>query len=151
MTKLIRLMTIAAVATAAMLVSAAPASAATNCPDGYDLVVADNDVLLAADWNDDGQLCVGVFGDYQFVTDNSILFGLLPSLIPLPNLGFTISPTIDIGSGIDAANNDQRGNRNSNVAVAPVCNNTTGNGCVANWKVHPQVKFVVLEDADILP
>ncbi len=150
MAKLARLVTLAAVAIAAMLLSAAPASAAPDaCPAPYDplAVTLDDTVLIALDLNHDGTICVLVLGDEAVIVDNSAIGVTLP--IGLPGDGWTLVSTGDVNVTIGDV--DQRGNRNQFVA-AFVCGNNNGNSCVSNNKLHhilSNVKIVFFEDVTV--
>ena len=147
MRKLVRIIALAAVATAAMLFSVPPASAATDpCAAPYTAVVLDpltDAELLILDLNLDGTICVYVSGDTARVADNSLLTVVLDAL---PS-GWTVVSTdgdVTIGDDVTVSVNDlidvdQRGNRNNFVAIAPICSQNTGNSCISNNKLNVKV------------
>ncbi len=147
MAKVIRLFTLAAVATAAMLFSAAPASAATGpCSAPYTAAVLDplaDAELLILDLNGDGTICAYVNGDVALIGDNSLLTAVLDAL----PTGWTVVSTdgdVTIGDNVtisvtDLIDVDQRGNRNNGVGVVPICSQNTGNSCFSNNKFNVKV------------
>lgn len=150
MAKLVRLTALMVVAAAAMLFSAAPASAAPDpCPAPYEplAVTLEDTVLIALDLNQDGTICVLVLGDEAAIVDNSNIGITLP--IGLPGDGWTLVSTGDVSVTISDV--DQRGNRNQFIA-AFVCGNNNGNSCVSNNKLHhilSNVKVVFFDDVTV--